>query len=99
MLWVPKPSLGNSEQPYCFCSWRSVQTLLKDFPDTEIIFLFLSICQERFLQEKVGWEPPHPALQHPPPHPPPPLAPRALRTSGMTDKGYHVPALCAAELL
>lgn len=31
MLWVPKPSLGNSEQPSCFCSWRSVQTLPKDF--------------------------------------------------------------------
>lgn len=32
MLWVPKPSLGNSEQPSCFCSWRSVQTLPKGFP-------------------------------------------------------------------
>lgn len=64
-----------------------------------VIFLFLSICQERFLWREVGWEPPHPALQHPAPALPPPLAPRALRTLGMTDKGYRVPALCAAELL
>lgn len=75
---VLKPSLGNSEQPSCFCSWRSIQTFPKDFT-RDIIFLSLSICQR-----KVGWEHPHPALQHPPPTPPTPT-PRPQGPSHLGD--------------
>lgn len=96
---VLKPSLGNSERPSCFCSWGSVQTLPKAFTRDKI-FVVSQYLPGEVSPAKGGVGAPAPSPAAPTTHPPPlPLAPRALRTSRMTDKGYQVPALCAAELL
>lgn len=78
---VLKPSLGNSERPSCFCTWRSVQTLPKGFT-RDVIFVVSQYLPGEVSPAKggVGAPAPSPAAPttHPSlcPSPPGPFAPR-----------------------